>query len=77
MRNIIVQFDSLKFVPVQNITGELFAFNADDYPNRLFNSADNSSFTCYSIDSNGNLTDKEYVFKKEELTPVWVKVIYS
>ena len=77
MKSINLHFDSLKFIPVLNSMGELFAFNVDNFPNKLHNSPDNTTFTCYPIGFDGNLEGKKFFFQKEELTPVWVKVIYT
>ena len=73
MKTVSLQFDSLKFIPVQNLKGELFAYDVALHPLRLLNSEDNSLFTCYSIDHEGKLTDKESIFRKEELQVVWVR----
>jgi len=77
MKTIFLKFDSLKFIPVQNSTGGLFAFNVDNFPYTLDDSPDSTTFTCYSIELDGNLalTGKEYFFQKEELFPIGVKVM--
>lgn len=75
MKTINLQFDSLEFIPVLNNDGEIFAFEAKEYPNRLWNSEKGISFNCYPITDNGNLEmNVTQTFKKEDLVAVWVTV---
>lgn len=75
MKTIFLQFDSLEFIPVQNATGDLFAFSADNFSKDLYNSPDKTTFTCYPIGQDGKLTNKEFFFQKEELSAIGVTCI--
>ena len=75
MKTINLQFDSLKFIPVQNLEGDLFAFKVDNYIDKFNNSDDKNIFTCYKIELNGELAGKKYFFPIDELSPIGVKVI--
>ena len=79
MKTIFLKFDSLKFIPVQNSIGELFAFDVDNSLHTLDDSPESTTFRCYSIGLDGNLaiTGKEYSFQKECLSTIWVKIINS
>lgn len=76
MKTISLQFDSLEFIPVLNNDGELFAFEAKKYPNKLWNSEKGTSFNCFPINDNGNLEmNVTKTFKKENLMVVWVSTV--